>query len=108
MSINQGTVQFFLDGAIASRDNAAHWFRYLRKIVKGENEFILNPEELSWILSRDELSCFQKVTLERALTIGTPTHQYVKSLNEAWKPVFWPELLRRMKNAAQGNPSVIQ
>ena len=108
MSIDHGKVQFFLDGAIASRDNAAHWFRYLRKIVKGENEFVLNREELSWILSRDELSCFQKVTLQRAMTSGTATHQYVKSLNEAWKPVLWTDLLRRMKSESKGNSSVIQ
>ncbi len=108
MSIDRGTVQFFLDGAVASRDNAAHWFRYLRKIVKGKNDFVLTQEELSWLLSRDELSCFQKVTLKRAMTIGTPTYQYVKSLNEKWTPTFWPELLRRMKDATQGNASVTQ
>ena len=100
MNTDQSSIQFFLEGAKHSRDNAAHWFRYLRKIVSG-GKIILSQEDLSRLLSSEELSCFQKVTLRRAMTQGTPTYQYVMGLNEPWKPVFWPELLRRMQNGSQ-------
>ena len=77
-------INFFEQGAIDSKYNASHWFRYLRKIIKND-KVIITPDEIQILLKSKNLTMFQKVTLERAAIIGSPTYIYIKSLNEPAK-----------------------
>ena len=72
---------FMINAAKQSRHNARHWFRYLRKVIF-ENHTHLTDEDIEKLLSSDELTAFQKVSLEFAVQQGTPTHGYVVSLNK--------------------------
>ena len=78
-------------GAIDSKGNASHWFRYLRKIIK-EDEVLLSPDDTKSLLNSDKLSLFQKVTLERAVIKGSPTFNYVVSLNKPAKRKYLSQL----------------
>ena len=71
---------YIINAAIRSKYNGAHWFRYLRKIIF-ENESKLTENDLSRPLQSSELSNFQKISLKYAMQKGTPTHEYVLSLN---------------------------
>lgn len=89
-------VNFFINGAIDSKGNAQHWFRYLRKMIK-DDKVILSQEEINELLKSDSLSLFQKVTLERAVSPGSPTFEFVSALNKPYKPKYY-NLLRRDLN----------
>lgn len=80
-------VSFFERGALQSRGNASHWFRYLRKIIK-DGRIIIPPEDIKKLLESDNLTIFQKITLERTSIIGTPTYIYANSLNKPAKRFF--------------------
>ena len=75
---------YIINAAIRSKYNGAHWFRYLRKIIF-ENESKLTENDLSRLLQSSELSNFQKISLKYAMQKGTPTHEYVLSLNRPAK-----------------------
>lgn len=75
--------EFMINAAKQSRHNARHWFRYLRKVIF-EDYTHLTDEDIEKLLTSDELTAFQKVSLEFAVQQGSPTHEHVVSLN---KPV---------------------
>lgn len=72
---------FMINAAKESRYNARHWFRYLRKVVF-EDYTYLTDDDLENLLNSTELTAFQKVSLEFAVQQGSPTHEYVVSLNK--------------------------
>jgi hypothetical protein len=72
---------FMINAAKESRHNARHWFRYLRKVIF-EDYTHLTDENIERLLASDELTAFQKVSLEFAVQQGTPTHEHVVSLNK--------------------------
>lgn len=72
--------EFMINAAQQSSYNARHWFRYLRKVVF-ENHTYLTDEDIEKLLSSNELTAFQKVSLEFAIQQGSPTHEHVVSLN---------------------------
>ncbi len=72
---------FMINAAKQSRHNARHWFRYLRKVIF-EDYTYLTDDDLENLLNSTELTAFQKVSLEFAVQQGSPTHEYVVSLNK--------------------------
>lgn len=76
--------EFMINAAKDSRHNARHWFRYLRKVIF-EDYIHLTDEDIERLLDSDELTAFQKVSLEFAVQQGTPTHEHVVSLNKPAK-----------------------
>lgn len=84
---------YMISGARDSRYNSRHWFLYLRKVITKE-KIKLSKEDIIDLLSSPELTMYQKVTLERAVIVGTPTHQRIISLNEKAK-LRYVELLKR-------------
>lgn len=86
-------ISYLIRAAHHSKYNAGHWFRYLRKeIVDGKIR--LSPDEISALVASDELTIFQKITLKRAMTVGTPTYSYIDSLNKPAKLKVLGEFLR--------------
>ena len=76
-----------------SRDNAKHWLRYLRKeFIGGKSR--LTSEQVAVILNSGRLSMYQRISLLRAIEPGTPTNEYVLSLNERAKTPMVDKLLR--------------
>lgn len=73
--------EFMINAAKQSRHNARHWFRYLRKVIF-EDYTHLTDEDIEKLLTSDELTAFQKVSLEFAVQQGSPTHEHVVSLNK--------------------------
>lgn len=73
--------EFMLSAAKQSRHNARHWFRYLRKVIFEEYTY-LTEEDIENLLASEELTAFQKVSLEFAVQEGSPTHNHVVSLNK--------------------------
>lgn len=76
--------EYTIMAAEHSKNNAAHWFRYLRKMIF-EDYLYLNDKNLEKLLASKQLTDFQKVTLKRALDNKTLTHEYVVSLNKKAK-----------------------
>lgn len=72
---------FMINAAKQSRHNARHQFRYLRKVIF-EDYTYLTDEDIEKLLTSDELTSFQKVSLEFAVQQGSPTHEHVVSLNK--------------------------
>ena len=75
---------FMINAAKESRHNARHWFRYLRKVIF-EDYTYLTDEDIERLLTSDELTAFQKISLEFAVQEGSPTHEHVVSLNKQAK-----------------------
>lgn len=72
--------EFMINAAQQSRHNARHWFRYLRKVIF-EDYTYLTDEDIEKLFTSDELTAFQKISLEFAVQQGTPTHEHVVSLD---------------------------
>ena len=84
---------YMINAAIDSRYNSRQWFLYLRKVIT-KDKIKLSEQVITDLLSSSELTMYQKVTLERAVIIGTPTYQRVISLNQKAK-LRHIELLKR-------------
>lgn len=89
---------FMLNAAKQSRHNARHWFRYLRKVIF-EDYTYLTDEDIEKLLTSNELTAFQKVSLEFAVQCGSPTHEHVVSLN---KPANIDEVRQLMESYRYG------
>lgn len=89
---------FMLNSAKQSRHNARHWFRYLRKVIF-EDYTYLTDEDIEKLLTSNELTAFQKVSLEFAVQYGSPTHEHVVSLN---KPANIDEVRQLMEGYRYG------
>lgn len=72
---------FMINAAKESRHNARHWFRYLRKVIFEDHTY-LTDKDIDRLLTSDELTAFQKISLEFAVQQGSPTHEHVVSLNK--------------------------
>lgn len=73
---------FMINAAKQSQHNARHWFRYLRKVIF-EDYTYLTDEDIEKLLTSNELTAFQKVSLEFAVQQDSPTHEHVVSLNRS-------------------------
>lgn len=89
---------FMINAAKESRHNARHWFRYLRKVIF-EDYTYLTDEDIEKLLTSNELTAFQKVSLEFAVQYGSPTHEHVVSLN---KPANIDEVRQLMESYRYG------
>lgn len=89
---------FMINAAKDSRHNARHWFRYLRKVIF-EDYTYLTDEDIEKLLTSNELTAFQKVSLEFAVQYGSPTHEHVVSLN---KPANIDEVRQLMEGYRYG------
>ena len=84
-------INYFITGANESKGNAKHWFRYLRKMIKND-KIIISNNDINELLNSNELSMFQKITLERVILTYSPTFKYVSSLNKPAKLNYYNTL----------------
>lgn len=70
-----------LRAAQDSYGDARLWYRYLRKEFK-EDSCRIDPDGIDYLLNSDVLSMFQKVSLKRAVTPGSPTNICITNLNK--------------------------
>ena len=86
-----------LRAAKQSKYDARHWFIYLRKVIF-DNSSYLTENDFMALWKSDELTAFQKVTLKYAMKTGSPTHQYVVSLNKPAKLTKFNRFMEKTKN----------
>ncbi len=87
-------LEYLFMAAAASQDCISLWFRYLRKFISADGTPQISQAELHTALESDELTTFQKVTLKRAMTRGTPTYNYVFGLNQPCRKTMVKEAMR--------------
>lgn len=73
--------EYMVKAAKNSRFNTAHWFRYLRKVIFEASTY-LTAEDVQRLIESESLTNFQKVSLQQAVSIGSPTHDYIVALNK--------------------------
>lgn len=61
------------------------WFRYLYKVIQ-DNGTKLTADDVRKLLKDPNLTPFQKITLQDALTEGTHTREHVLSANRKTPP----------------------
>lgn len=71
---------YLLRAARHSKGSCRHWIRYLCKVIKPD-EIRVTDEDFNRLVESGELSVFQKLSLQYAMQPGSPTHEYVLSLN---------------------------
>ena len=74
---------YLLRAARHSKDDDAHWCRYLRKIIKADS-IDLNDNDIDLLLKSDGLTDEQKSTLSKAVILGSDTHKQIVSLNQPY------------------------
>ena len=94
---------YIINAAIRSKYNGSHWFRYLRKVIR-EDEIMLTAHDLERLLAAAELSNFQKVSLKYAMQKGSPTHEYILSLN---RPATMKNIKALMEKYRNGSSAEI-
>lgn len=97
---NSTNVKYLISAAEHSRYNAKHWFRYLRKMIVND-KVLITDAEINTLYQSNQLTNFQKVTLKHAMVKGTPTYNFVTSLNKKCKLRYIEEFFRRNPDAAE-------
>ena len=64
-----------------SRNNAQHWFRYLRKYID-KCGILFSIEQVDELYRNENLTPFQRVSIRAAFNEGSQTRQHIKSLNQ--------------------------
>ena len=77
--------EYLIIAAQHSKYNAAHWFRYLRKIID-KNSIDLTQEQINYLYNCDELTPFQRVSLKTAFKNDTITQKHLIRLNQRIVP----------------------
>jgi len=63
-----------------SRNNARHWFRYLRKDID-KCGTLFSVKDVEELCNNESLTPFQRVSLKAAFKEGSETRQHIISLN---------------------------
>jgi hypothetical protein len=63
-----------------SKNNAAHWFRYLRKDID-KCDVLFTRQQIEELYNDESLTPFQRVSLKAAFENGSQTRQHILSLN---------------------------
>ncbi|MCW6652179.1 hypothetical protein NHG25_06800 [Aerococcaceae bacterium NML191292] len=88
---------YMIEASEQSKFNAAHWFRYLRKVIFKDYSY-LTDEDVQRLLHSKELTDFQKISLKYAVQPNTPTHDYVISLNKPAELTTVQKLMEKYKH----------
>ena len=64
-----------------SRNNARHWFRYLRKYID-KCGVLFTRQDIEDLYHNEALTPFQRVSIKAAFEDGSQTRQHVISLNQ--------------------------
>ena len=67
-----------------SKNNARHWFRYLRKYID-KCGVIFTKEQVNELYANENLTPFQRVSIKAAFEDGSQTRQHIISLNQRKK-----------------------
>ena len=72
--------EYMLMAAQHSKNNARHWFRYLRKYID-KYDIVFQRQDLEKLCHNEALTPFQRVSLRAAFEDGSQTRQHIISLN---------------------------
>jgi len=68
-----------------SKNNARHWFRYLRKYID-KCGVLFSKEQVDELYANENLTPFQRVSIRAAFEDGSQTRQHIISLNQKKNP----------------------
>ena len=71
---------YIIMAAVHSRNNARHWFRYLRKDID-KCGILFSKEDIESLYNNETLTPFQRVSLRTAFENGSQTRQHIINLN---------------------------
>jgi len=78
-------LDYMIMAAAHSKNNAQHWFRYLRKDIE-KCGTLFSKEDVEKLSNNKELTPFQSVSLKAAFREGSQTRQHIMGLNKKVKP----------------------
>ncbi len=73
--------EYMVMAAQHSKNNAGHWFRYLRKDID-KCGTLFSRQQVEELYHNEALTPFQRVSMKAAFEEGSPTRQHVMSLND--------------------------
>ena len=76
---------YMVKAAKHSKNNARHWFRYLRKYID-KCGVLFSQEQVDELYNNEDLTPFQRVSIRAAFEDGTQTRQHIISLNQRVNP----------------------
>ena len=85
METNTQWSDYIVMAAQHSKNNARHWFRYLRKDID-KCGVLFSKEQVEELYNNDVLTPFQRVSIKAAFEEGSQTRQHIISLNQKVVP----------------------
>ena len=85
METNVQWSDYMVMAAQHSRNNAGHWFRYLRKDID-KCGVLFSKEQVEELYNNEALTPFQRVSIKAAFEEGSQTRQHIISLNQRANP----------------------
>ncbi|MCL2164692.1 MAG: hypothetical protein FWH55_09960 [Oscillospiraceae bacterium] len=76
---------YMVKAAQHSKNNARHWFRYLRKYID-KCGTLFTKHDVENLYHNDALTPFQRVSIKAAFEDGTHTRLHIIGLNQKVKP----------------------
>ena len=76
---------YMIKAAKHSKNNARHWFRYLRKYID-KRGLLFSKEQVDELYNNEDLTPFQRVSIRAAFEDGSQTRQHIISLNHRVNP----------------------
>ena len=76
---------YIIFAAKHSKNNARHWFRYLRKYID-KCGVLFSKEQVDALYANENLTPFQRVSIKAAFEDGSQTRQHIVSLNQRKNP----------------------
>jgi len=89
--------KYMVMAAQHSKNNAQHWFRYLRKDIT-KCGITFTKEEMESLCKNELLTPFQRVSLKVAFEDNSLTRQYIIGLNRKVTPSKLAEVRAKCEN----------
>ena len=77
--------EYMVMAARHSKNNARHWFRYLRKYINSCGT-LFSKQDVEYLNHCKELTPFQRVSIKAAFEEGSQTQLHIISLNQRISP----------------------
>ena len=89
---------YMIMAAQHSKNNARHWFRYLRKDID-KCGTLFSKQQIEELYSNEILTPFQRVSIKAAFEEGSQTRQHIIGLNRRANPSKLAEVRARVERA---------
>jgi len=95
-------IRYMIMGALHSKNNAKHWFRYLGKIIDDYGSSF-SKEEIDILCKDEHLTPFQKVSLQEAFVENSLTRLHIAKMNQKYIPTSIEERRAQIEKFTKSN-----